>query len=96
MEQHYREHVIVYDTSYDYKSKEWTGIAQVRFSEGIKVRIEPVPLSAARFKSKEEAEQGTILAVRQWIDRRLDSSSGPFSKRKKGATAAPPADRKAL
>ena len=79
MEQHYREHVIGYDTSDDHKSKEWMGAAQVRFSEGVKVRIVSVPLPAAHFKTKEEAEQGCIAAARNWIDNRtgsLSSSSG--------------------
>ena len=88
MEQHYREHMIVYDTSYDHKATEWMGTAQVRFSEGIKVRIVSVPVPAAHFKSKEEAQEGAILAARKWIDHRLQSSSGPFSSKKKSTSAA--------
>ena len=66
MERHYREHVIGYDTTYDDKSKEWMGTAQVRFSEGLKVRIVSVPVPAAHVKTKEEAEQGCIAAARNW------------------------------
>jgi hypothetical protein len=91
MEQHYREHVIGYDTAYDHKSKQWMGAAQVRFSEGVKVRIVSVPVPATHFETKEEAEQGCIAAARNWIDSRIQSSSsssnaiGPFSRKKKTA-----------
>ena len=89
MEQHYREHVIGYDTTYDHKSKEWMGAAQVRFSEGVRVRIVSVPVPAAHFQTKEEAEQSCILAARKWVDDRIESSSsssepiGPFSRKKR-------------
>ena len=94
MEQHYLEHVIGYDTTYDHKSKEWMGAAQVRFSEGVKVCIISVPVPAAHFQTKEEAEQGCIAAARNRIDNRirsLSSSSGPIgpvsSKKKKPVAA---------
>ena len=93
MEQHYREHVVGYDTRYDHKSKEWTGAAQVRFSEGVKVCIVAVPVPG-RFKSKEEADEASIAAARNWIDNRTQSSSsspgpvGPFLSKKKSAKSA--------
>ena len=64
MEHHYPEHVIGYNTTYDHKSKDWMGAAQVRFSEGVQVRIVSVPVPAAQFKSKEEAEEAAIAAAR--------------------------------
>ena len=94
MERHYREHVIGYDTSYDHKSKEWMRAAQVRFSEGVKVRIVSVPVPAAHFETKEEAEQGCIAAAHDWIDNRIRSLSsssgpiGPFSRKKRKPVAA--------
>ena len=93
MEQHYREHVVGYDTRYDHKSKEWTGTAQVRFSEGVKVRIVAVPVPG-QFKSKEEANEASIAAARNWIDNRTQSSSSssgivaPFKREKVGKSAA--------
>ena len=79
MEHHYRQHVVVYDTSYDDNSKRWLGAAQVRFSEGVEVRIVSVPVPAAQFKSKEEAEEAAIAAACSWIDNRIElpSSSSP-------------------
>ena len=88
MEQHYREHVIVYDTTFEHKSKEWLGTGQVRFSEGVKVRIVSVPVPAAGFKTKESAEEAAVLAARRWVDHRLDSNNGPFSRKKKAANTA--------
>jgi hypothetical protein len=81
MEQHYREHVVGYDTRYDHKSKEWTGAAQVRFSEGAKFCIVAVPVPG-QFKSKEEADEASISAARNWIDNRTQSSSSsPWASR---------------
>ena len=82
MEQHYRQHVVVYDTSYDDKSKQWMAAAHVRFSEGVKVRIVSVPVPA-HFKTQEDAQEGAILSAREWIDGRLRLASGPFSRNKK-------------
>ena len=65
------------------------GAAQVRFSEGVKVRIVSVPVPAAHSKTKEEAEAGCIAAARKWVDDRIQSSSsfyepiGPFSRKKR-------------
>ena len=92
IEQHYRKHVVGYDTRYDHKSKEWTGAAQVRFSEGVKVRIVAVPVPG-QFKSK-EADEASIAAARNWIDNRTQSSSSssgpvaPLSSKRKSAKSA--------
>ena len=93
MEQHYREHVVGYDTRYDHKFKERTGAAQVRFSDGVKVRIVAVPVPD-QFKSKEEADEASIEAARNWIDNRTQSSSSssgpvaPLSSKRKSAKSA--------
>lgn len=83
MEQHYRQHVIVYDTSYNHKPEGWKGTARVRFSEGVQVRIMSVQEPVAYFRTKEEAEEDIIAVARKWIDRRVETASGPFSAKKK-------------
>ena len=60
MEQHYREHVIAYDTSYDHKSKEWMGVAQVRFSEGVKVRIVSCPYQLRTFRPRQKQSRAAF------------------------------------
>lgn len=80
MEQHYREHVIVYETSQDSKTQTWLGTARVRFAEGTRVHIVAVPGLFDPCKSKEEAQEKIISAARSWIDSRLDLSKDRTSE----------------
>jgi hypothetical protein len=80
MEQHYREHVIVYDTCQDSKTQLWLGSATVRFAEGTRVNVVAIPGPFEPCMSKDEAQERFISAARGWIDSRLDLSRGSASE----------------